>query len=349
MYRRFVKRGAAVAAVCLSLALLISACSSTPQTEDFVETKAERTQRLKEADARREAEQDALKAAEKQAQKAAKDAAEAEEAKEAAEKAAAKEAKVAAKANENAAKNASVVEPKAESSKPLKTNDEPKEKSKENKKSAKQEVDAVAAVPAGPPPPPPIPPEATQRFERALTLLGANDFAQAAKELQALSIAYPDYSGPMTNLGIVYLKTDKLDDAEKTLKAATQRGEPSAVAFNQLGIVYRKLGRFADADKAYSEALRIDPSYALAHLNRGVLCDLYLQQPQRALEDFERYLQLTKSPDTRVTSWVKELQSRLGVKTAPPAAPATPPPTEPTTTPPTAQLMLPDTGMQVNV
>jgi tetratricopeptide (TPR) repeat protein len=160
--------------------------------------------------------------------------------------------------------------------------------------------------------PPPIPPEATQQFEKALTLLGAGDFAPAAKEFQLLSETYPDYPGPLTNLGIVYLKTGKLAEAEKTLKSATQRGEPSAAAFNQLGIVYRKLGKFKDADDAYTQALRIDPGYALAHLNLGVLCDMYLQQPQRALAEFERYLQLVPNPDARVPAWVKELQGRTG-------------------------------------
>jgi tetratricopeptide (TPR) repeat protein len=171
--------------------------------------------------------------------------------------------------------------------------------------------------------PPPIPPEATQQFERALTLLGAGDLGPAEAEFKRLSQAYPDYSGPLTNLGIVYLKTGKLADAEKTLKAATQRGEPSAAAFNQLGIAYRRLGRFKEADEAYSQSIKIDPNYALAHLNLGVLCDMYLNQPQRALEAFERYLQLTPNPDARVPTWVKELQGRVGkAKPAESAQPA---------------------------
>jgi Flp pilus assembly protein TadD len=178
----------------------------------------------------------------------------------------------------------------------------------------KSDGKSVAPEPAAPVGPPPIPPEATQQFEKALTLLSGGDLAPAAKEFQRLSEAYPDYSGPQTNLGIVYLKMGKLPDAEKALKSATQRGEPSAVAFNQLGIVYRKLGRFKDADDAYSRALQIDPGYALAHLNLGVLCDLYLQQPQRALEELQKYLELTPNPDTRVPAWVKELQGRAGAK-----------------------------------
>lgn len=182
--------------------------------------------------------------------------------------------------------------------------------SSSKKSSAKEEIADVAApvVPVGPPP---IPPEATQRFENALTLLSAGDLARAEPELKKLAETYPEYSGALANLGILYLKSGKLPDAEKALIAATQRSPQNAMAFNQLGIVYRKMGRFKDADAAYGKAIAADPNYALAHLNRGVLYDLYLQQPDRALASFERYSALVEKPDTRVATWVKELQGRV--------------------------------------
>ena len=69
---------------------------------------------------------------------------------------------------------------------------------------------------------------------------------------------------------------------------------------------------FKDADAAYQRAVQIDPQYAIAWLNLGVLCDLYLQQPERALEAYERYLSLAQPPDAKVNSWVTELKKRLG-------------------------------------
>jgi tetratricopeptide (TPR) repeat protein len=96
------------------------------------------------------------------------------------------------------------------------------------------------------------------------------------------------------------------------LQSALERKADSAPAYNQLGIVYRKQGRFKESDEAYTRAVQVDPSYANAYLNLGVLCDLYLQQPQRALEAFERYLSLTSAPDEKVNGWVKELKVRLG-------------------------------------
>jgi Flp pilus assembly protein TadD len=150
-----------------------------------------------------------------------------------------------------------------------------------------------------------------QQFQSALTMVESGNLAGAEQAFRALSAAYPTYSGPLVNLGILQAKTGKLEEAERTLQQAIERRPDNASAHNQLGIVYRRLGRFADAEQAYLRAVEVDPNYANAHLNLGVLCDLYLQQPQRALEAFERYLSLAESPDDKVNAWVKELKVRL--------------------------------------
>ncbi len=191
------------------------------------------------------------------------------------------------------------------------------ESKQSNRKKSKAKDEAVeVAAPVEPVGPPPIPAEATQRFENALTFLSAGDLSRAEPELKQLADAYPEYSGALANLGILYLKSGKLVEAEKALRGAVERSPQNALAFNQLGIVYRKLGRFKEADAAYGKALEIDPNYALAHLNLGVLCDLYLQQPDRALSAFERYSALTEKPDARVAAWMKELQGRVKAQRA---------------------------------
>jgi Flp pilus assembly protein TadD len=158
----------------------------------------------------------------------------------------------------------------------------------------------------------PLPPQAVQQFDQAVVHMSAGDTATAGREFRALADAYPTYSGPLLNLGILQVKAGRFDDAEKTLRGAVERNANNAQAFNQLGIVYRKLGRFKDADGAYQRAVQIDPNYAIAYLNLGVLCDLYLHQPERALEAYERYLALAGAPDERVSGWVSELKKRLG-------------------------------------
>lgn len=150
------------------------------------------------------------------------------------------------------------------------------------------------------------------QFERALTLLGAGDVAMAVNELETLASSYPQYSGPYLNLGIAYSRSGQLPEAEQAFKMAIARKPDNAEAFNQLGVVYRKLGRFAEAADAYHRALEIQPAYALAHLNLGVLYDMYLQQPEKALVEFETYASLTGASDAQVNGWIKEIKSRLG-------------------------------------
>jgi tetratricopeptide (TPR) repeat protein len=158
----------------------------------------------------------------------------------------------------------------------------------------------------------PLPPEAVQQFDAAVVHMNAGDVAAAEQGFRALAAAYPSYSGPLVNLGIIEAKAGRLQEAEKTLTSAISRNARNAAAFNQLGIVYRKMGRFQDAEKAYQQGVQADPNYANTYLNLGVLCDLYLQQPDRALEAYERYLELAPTPDARVSAWVTELRKRIG-------------------------------------
>jgi len=170
------------------------------------------------------------------------------------------------------------------------------------------------ATEAGVPLEPALPPEAVQQFERAVTAMSSGDLAAAEQGLRALATAYPSYSGPLLNLGILHARAGKLEEAEKALQDAIARNGSNAAAFNQLGIVQRKLGKFKEASDAYTRAVQIDPNYALAWLNLGVLCDLYLQEPQRALEAYERYLSTASSPDAKVNGWVTELKKRIGTE-----------------------------------
>jgi len=83
-----------------------------------------------------------------------------------------------------------------------------------------------------------------------------------------------------------------------------------AVYFNQLGISYRMVGQFKKARDAYEKAIALDPNYALAHLNLGILYDVYLWDGPRALELYDRYLSLSPNGDDKVKKWAADLRNR---------------------------------------
>lgn len=138
----------------------------------------------------------------------------------------------------------------------------------------------------------------------------------AELEFQQLSVAYPQFAGPQLNLGLLYLHDSKLANAQAAFKAALKATPTNAVAADELGIVERKLGKFSDAEAAYLSAIAADPNYAPAHLNLGMLYDLYLAEPKKALEQYERYIEIA-GENKQVAGWVIEVHKRAGA-----AAPA---------------------------
>jgi tetratricopeptide (TPR) repeat protein len=157
----------------------------------------------------------------------------------------------------------------------------------------------------------PVPAQAAQQYGEALTLMKAGRGADAELLLKRLAAAYPQFAGPQVNLGILYLQGSHLPEAEAAFKDALERNPGSAVAGNELGIVERRLGKFAEAEKTYQRTMTVEPDYAPTYLNLGVLYDLYLGQPQKALEQFEHYVQLA-GENKQVAGWMAELRKRVG-------------------------------------
>jgi tetratricopeptide (TPR) repeat protein len=149
-------------------------------------------------------------------------------------------------------------------------------------------------------------------------MMKAGRTSDAELEFKQLALAYPEYAGPEVNLGLLYARTARYGDAEAAFNAALKRNPDDAVATDELGIVERKLGKFAEAEAAYQRTIAIQPNYAPAYFNLGVLYDLYLGEPQKALEQFEHYLTLA-GDNKQVAGWVIELRKRVGAP-APAAA-----------------------------
>jgi tetratricopeptide (TPR) repeat protein len=172
---------------------------------------------------------------------------------------------------------------------------------------------AGAAGPAGPPSA-----RATADFNRAVGFMRSGNATEAELEFKQMTLSYPRLSTPFVNLGILYRKAGRLDQSEEALKGAVERNGTSAVAWNELGATQRLRGEFPDAAASYEKAIAADSNFAPAYRNLGVVSDLYLGDPERALTALERYKELT-GEDRPVTSWIAELRQRTG---KPPLKPA---------------------------
>ncbi|WP_308366188.1 MULTISPECIES: tetratricopeptide repeat protein [unclassified Microbulbifer] len=148
-------------------------------------------------------------------------------------------------------------------------------------------------------------------FERSLEYLQEEKYAAAIELLQAVIEREQRLPAPYINLGIAYYKSGDEKHAEEAFLKALELDPQHPVATNELAVLYRKQGRFAEAKKAYTNALAENPDYLPLIKNLGILCDLYLQDLQCAMAQFQQYLQ--HEPDDKdVSIWMADIKRRAG-------------------------------------
>ena len=159
-----------------------------------------------------------------------------------------------------------------------------------------------------------VPTGAKSTYARAVEAVKAGRNAQAIQLFKGLTRDYPDFAASYTNLGLLYLKNNKLTEAEHVLNQAIMLNPSDAIAYNHLGVVLRQRGEFELARQAYMTALRIKANYAGAHLNLGILHDIYLHDLGQALQNYQQYQALTGEKDKLVAKWIVDLQRRVNSK-----------------------------------
>ncbi|MGW8248528.1 MAG: tetratricopeptide repeat protein [Acidiferrobacterales bacterium] len=151
-------------------------------------------------------------------------------------------------------------------------------------------------------------------YQSALGLMKKGEYEAAAASLEELARTDSERAGPYINLGITYLKLDKLEEAKQALLIATERRDGNAIAWNELGLVYRKMGQFENARDAYKKSIRKRARYGKAYLNLGILCDIYLEDLDCAMRNYKRYLDVTadKEGNKQVSIWLADVSRRAG-------------------------------------
>ena len=156
----------------------------------------------------------------------------------------------------------------------------------------------------------PVNPQAQAAFDGARAHLRAGRTAEAERGFRDVIAKYPDLGGAQANLGLILRNAGKHDESIAALEQAVKVSPKQSVFHNQLGVSYRHKGQFQKARDAYEQAIALDDSYADAHLNLGVLLDLYVGDSPLALVHYERYLVLSPAGDAAVGKWVADLKNR---------------------------------------
>jgi len=148
-------------------------------------------------------------------------------------------------------------------------------------------------------------------FDQAVVHLHNHEFDPAIELLETVAQTAPGVSAPYINLALAYRKVDKSELAEENLKTALELIPGHPVASNEYGLLLRKAGRFVEARNVYEQSLLKFPDYLPLHRNLGILCDIYLSDPECALSQYELYSE-SSLENQQVKVWISELRMRLG-------------------------------------
>lgn len=147
--------------------------------------------------------------------------------------------------------------------------------------------------------------------EAGIEMMKQKDYRKAARHFSKLAAAYPKFAGPQVNLALALLHLKQYDKAQDAIDAAVKLRPDHYRALTIRGQILRHQGEFEAAEKDYRRAISLNDSYPNAVLNLGILYDLYLHEPKKALANYQSYLKMVKAEDTPVKSWVVDLERRL--------------------------------------
>jgi len=152
--------------------------------------------------------------------------------------------------------------------------------------------------------------DAEARFQAALKLMKEQP-GEAKEAFASLAQDYPQYSGPLNDLGVLQARGRQRELAIASFAKAVAADAHNAFAWNWLGILYRESGDYARAEQAYRKAIEVKPDDAPAHLNLGILYDAYLGRPAEALAQYREYQRIAGSSNLIVGVWIRQLEIKL--------------------------------------
>jgi tetratricopeptide (TPR) repeat protein len=165
--------------------------------------------------------------------------------------------------------------------------------------------------------------------------------AQAAIQYKKASEVSPNDRGALTALARLDLADQDYTAAEAMLKKLVETGGATAEVQLALGVAYKGLGQPDKALQAYDAAEHLNGRLAAVYLDRGIVLQRMKGSPDRALEQYKRYVELIGGEgqlpgDSPVPALRREAEQQVRAKAeakrveeqarTPPPAPAAPAP-----------------------
>lgn len=151
-------------------------------------------------------------------------------------------------------------------------------------------------------------------FIEAKKAIRSEDYATAKQKLNVITQKDTSLSGPWVLLGNIAVEERQYNLAQSHYQKAIKITPDNINAYIALAKVQRVMGEFHVAQNTLSLVLGIWKDCPEAHLNLGILYDLYLNQPTKAQQHIEAYLFLNGYKNKQAIAWYNEIQSRTGIE-----------------------------------
>ena len=149
-------------------------------------------------------------------------------------------------------------------------------------------------------------------FARGTEAMDAENWREAERIFQQLTISEPKLSGSWVNLGILHYQNGDFDRAESAWETALAINPLNFDAYNQLAVLKREQGDFQAAEKIYLNSLAKWSDNAETHCNLGILYDLYMGRWNQALAEYKECAALTEEPSRQLRGWIVDMERRIG-------------------------------------
>lgn len=163
-------------------------------------------------------------------------------------------------------------------------------------------VDKVVVAPV-------LTPEQSGQYNAALQALRSGRLSEAERGFSQLLKQHPDLAGASVNLGLIARKEGNEEQALAYFSRALESNPGNVEALLLLALKDQEDGNFWDAEAKLLKAVKVKPDFEAAHYNLGVLYELYLQETEKAIGHYQRYVALNRGEDVdTVVRWIRLLE-----------------------------------------
>jgi Flp pilus assembly protein TadD len=123
-------------------------------------------------------------------------------------------------------------------------------------------------------------------FERAARALAAADYQSAERGFQSVLHVEPRNIAALSNLGVIYSRTNRVDEAITVYRRALQLSPDDKALLMNLGLAYLRREEHSRALPLFARVVAIDPQHLQARQLLAV-CRAYTGQLEPAIRDLE--------------------------------------------------------------